>query len=218
MIDRVFEVTRDKIEMIGKTVKPLCWIAAGLVMMSLSACHHPCSDYLKYPPKIPLPKIVVPPKPVSLFQQREYYVCWLEKHGVQVIRLGQTWKIILPGEVLFNNDTAEINDSYRPVLAAVAGFLRTYSKISVEIASFSNETPSGPVSKFGTTVLQELTTRQSDAVARYLSHHHINARLIYSVGKSGWDPIAWPGSEKGRYLNRRTEINFRYYRDNKAWY
>lgn len=205
--------------MIGKTVKRSCWIAAGLVVMGLSACsHHPCSNYLKYPPKVSLPKIVIPPKPVSLFQLREYYVCLLEKNGVQLIRLGQTWKIILPGEKLFINDTAEINEKYRPVLAIVADFLRTYSKISVEVASFSDHISDERISKFGTTITQELTTRQSDAVARYLSHHCINARLIYSVGKSGWDPVAWPGSAQGRYLNRRTEINFRYYRDNTAWY
>lgn len=204
--------------MIGKTVKPLRGVAIGLIVMSLSACHHPCSDYLKYPPNVSLPKIVIPPKPVSLFQQREYYVCLLEKHGVQLIRLGQTWKIILPGDELFINDTSEINEKYRPILAIVADFIRTYSTISVEVASFSDHIPEGPISKFGTTVTQELTTRQSDAVARYLSHHHINARLIYSVGKSGWDPVAWPGSVRGAYLNRRTEINFRYYRDNRAWY
>ena len=47
---------------------------------------------------------------------------------------------------------------------------------------------------------------------------HINARLLYAEGRGAKDPVAWDGSIKGRRLNRRVEIHFRYYRDDTAWY
>ena len=205
--------------MTRKAIQVSYWVIAGLAIASLSACsRHPCENYLKYPPKIPPIKLILPPKPVSLFQLREYYVCLLKSHGVQLIRLGQTWKIILPSDELFENDTADINPRYTPILNIVADFLRTYSKISVEVVSFSDHTPNEVKSKFGTTITQDVTMRQSDAVARYLSKRDTDTRLLYSIDGAGWDPVAWPGSAKGRFLNRRVEIRFRYYRDNTAWY
>ncbi len=189
----------------------------GLFALSLSGCTQPpCEKYLTHMP-IRTQALVMVPKPLNPIQERLYDLCILSRHDVQVIRLGQTWKFIFPSDDLFDNDTAEINDNYKPILNVVADFMRTYSKISVKIASFSNKPEHDILTKFGT-ITDELTTRQANAVLKYFTSHHIDARLIYAVGEGGKDEVAWNGTEAGRRFNRRVEVSFRYYRDNTAWY
>ncbi len=194
------------------------FICLGLIALCLTACSHPpCDKYLKHPPYVPQEKLIKLKKPINVVQRREYDICLLQREGVQVIRLGQTWKLVFPSDDLFDNDTAEINNHYKPVLYVAVDFMRTYSKISVKVASFSNKIENDVMTKFGT-VTDELTTRQADAVLKYFTSQHIYARLIYAEGEGGRHAVAWNGSADGRRFNRRVEVSFKYYRDNRAWY
>ena len=162
-------------------------------------------------------KLVKVPKPISPIQLRMYYLCELKKRGVLIIRLGQTWKLIFPSDSVFYNDTAEINDAYKPILNLAGDFMLTYSKISVEVASYTNKPDVDIRTKFGS-LAEELTREQSESVLKYLTSRHINARLIYAVGKGSKNEVAWDGTKDSREFNRRVEIHFRYYKDNTAWY
>lgn len=196
----------------------ICLILLGLIMCLLTGCSRsPCEKYLNQKLVLKRHLLVQEPKPIPNIIRREYDICVLQKHNVKIIRLGQTWKLVFPSDDLFDNDTAEINNRYKPVLDVAADFLQTYFKITVKIASYSNKSSDDMVTKFGT-ITGELTTRQSEAVMKYLTTRRINARLIYAVGKGTQHPVAWDGSEFGRHLNRRVEISFRYYRNNTAWY
>ncbi|MCX7121382.1 MAG: OmpA family protein [Gammaproteobacteria bacterium] len=166
--------------------------------------------------KKPTP-LIIPPKPTPLILRRMYDMCLLQKHGVQVIRLGQTWTFIFPSDDLFDNDTPNIDDHYKPLLNVAADFMLTYPKIAVEIDGYANKPVVEMRTKFGS-VTDELTQQQADAVLKYLTTRRINARLIYAVGKGSRDEVAWSGSPSGRRFNRRVEVHFRYYRDNTAWY
>lgn len=204
---------------IRKSLRVALWlIFCSVVVMTVNSCSSsPCSKYLTDQPiKKPKP-LKKPIKPISILKRRQYDLCLLQSHGVQVIRLGQTWRFVFPSDYLFDNDTPEINTQYKPLLNVAADFMKTYSKIAVKVEGFSNRIPEEWVTKTGT-YSYELTQLQADEVARYLTECHINARLIYSVGKGGLRPVAWNDSAAGRHLNRRLEISFRYYRDNMAWY
>src|SRR3990167_7951198 len=110
-----------------------------LMILLISGCSHTsCSSYLKHLPTYGQDALVKLKKPLNVVQRREYDLCVMRKHGLQVIRLGQTWRFILPNEDLFDNDTAEINESYKPMLNVMADFMQTYHKISVEVAGYSN--------------------------------------------------------------------------------
>ncbi|MCX7126093.1 MAG: hypothetical protein NTU49_10270, partial [Gammaproteobacteria bacterium] len=101
----------------------------GVFIATLGGCSHPspCQKYLNMKlVREPRP-LVQEPKPISPILLRMYYVCELQKNGVQVIRLGQTWKLVFPSDALFDNQTPEINDSYKPLLNIAAYFMRTYS-------------------------------------------------------------------------------------------
>lgn len=191
----------------------------GIMLLGLSSCSRPpCKKYLNQKLVLKRHLLVQEPKPIPDIIRRQYDFCLLKRAGVHIVRLGQTWKFVFPSDDLFDNDTAEINNRYKPVLDAAADFLQTYSKISVEVASYTDKTDEADViTKFGS-VSDELTTRQSEAVENYLTNRNINARLIYAVGKGATYPLAWNGSAAGRRLNRRVEVSFRYYNNNKAWY
>jgi outer membrane protein OmpA-like peptidoglycan-associated protein len=196
----------------------LCLISAGLITIGLSGCSRsPCEKYLRHPPQLQSQQLVKIPNPINVIQRRDYDLCVLKRHGVRVICLGQTWRLIFPSDDLFDNETSEINKNYKPLLNVAADFMQTYSKISVEVAAYSNKADEEMRTKFGT-VTDELTSRQAESVSNYLVNHHINSRLIYATGKGARDAIAWNGSPEGRYFNRRVEVSFRYYRDNTAWY
>jgi outer membrane protein OmpA-like peptidoglycan-associated protein len=195
-----------------------CLIFLGLVIGVLGGCSRsPCEKYLHQKLVLKRKLLVEKPKPIPNIIRREYDICILQKHNVKIIRLGQTWKLVFPSDDLFDNDTAEINHHYMPILDVAADFLQTYSKISVKVASYSNKVNDDMRTKFGT-ITEELTTRQAEAVMNYLTTRRINARLIYAVGKGARRPVAWDGSPYGRRLNRRVEVSFRYYRNNTAWY
>lgn len=189
----------------------------GLMILLIGGCSRTCSSYLKHPPTYGQNTLITLKKPINVVARREYDLCEMRKHGLQVIRLGQTWRFILPNDDLFDNDTAEINEDYKPMLNVIADFMQTYPKISVEVAGYSNRALEDQMTKFGT-ITDLLTERQASSVAAYLTSRHINARLIYAVGRGNRKPIAWEGSPAGRRLNRRVEVSFRYYKDNTAWY
>src|SRR3989338_7050101 len=148
---KAMDVNRKKQQRANRS--PYFFYGVFLSVMSSFLCgcsHPPCEQYLKHGPLIKPELLVKQPKPLPVLQRREYDLCLLRTHGVQVIRLGQTWKFILPSDALFNNETAEIQSSYKPILNIIADFMKTYSKISVEVAGYSDEPVEVFKTKFGT--------------------------------------------------------------------
>jgi len=199
-------------------------VLACVSLFFLTGCHkNPCEKCLTAKPVFPKDSLVVMPKKSPAYQERNYDLCLLKhldqknKTKVSVIRKGQTWTFVLPSDLLFDNDTAEIKQSYEPVLGVIADFMRTYPKITVTVRAYLDKPQEELKTKFGT-IQDELTQRQADAMVEDLTARHINARLIIGEGMGNKDPVAWDGTPIGRYLNRRVEISFRYYRDSTAWY
>ncbi|EKD77971.1 MAG: IcmN protein, OmpA family [uncultured bacterium] len=192
-------------------------ILSAVIAAGISACASTCEDLLKKPVVLIQEPLVHPSKPIPIIQRRRYDLCVLHHEGIEIVQLGQTWKLVLPSDDVFVNETAELQDAAKPVLDVVADFLQTYSKISIQVAAFSNKSVVEEKTKFGS-VIDQLTEEQAAEVTKYLTSRNTNARLIYAVGRGNREEIAWPGSEIGRKLNRRVEIYFRYYHENKAWY
>lgn len=193
-------------------------ICSVLVVVFLNACQSkPCEKYWTIAPTFPSETLKKVEKPLPIFQRRNYDLCLLKKANVQIIRVGQTWKLILPSDEVFENDTPDIQSRYQSTLAIVADFMKTYSKVVVTVSAYSDK-PIQPIkTKFGA-IEDELTAAQAAAVAADLTAKQINARLIVAKGMGAKEAVAWDGTPKGRYLNRRVEIYFRYYRDSKAWF
>ena len=142
--------------------------------------------------------------PPTLAQTRRNYIEQLRANGVQVIKLGQTMRIVVLADYLFNPDSANIQRSYRPVMLTLARLMQTYDKVTVKVAAY---TSAGNNIKRA----QALTTRQAQVVASYLWSRGIDARLTYALGFNQQNPVAWNGDAMGRHFNRRIEISFRFY-------
>lgn len=193
-------------------------ICVGLLAIVLNACQKPsCQQCLTQPPPFPSNKLKLQQKSPPVFERRNYDLCLLKNAGVLIIRKGQTWTFVMPSDALFENDTDVIESEYQRVLNTIADFMKTYPKILVTVKAYTDKPSDEVVTKSGP-FSEELTQRQADAIVADLTASHINARLIVGEGMGAKHPVAWDGSEKGRMLNRRVEIHFRYYRDNTAWF
>lgn len=143
-------------------------------------------------------------------------VCVLKQNGVHVQKVGQIITLIFPSDSLFVNRTTEFQENAEPILNYAADLIQTYHTMNVKVAGFSDKTHEEKT-KSGT-YERALTRRQANAVARYLWSRKVNARLMYAIGEGGEHPVAWNAFPIGRKLNRRIEVRFQYYLNNKAWY
>lgn len=190
----------------GVTIKRLvsasvCCAILGLV----SGCENaPCAPYFQAGIK----------QTIKLRRARD--ICVLRQNHVTVLKVGQTITIVFPSDSLFINRTTDFQKNANPILNYAADLIHTYHTMNVKVAGFSDKTHEQKT-KSGT-YERALTHRQADAVARYLWSRKVNARLMYAVGKGGEYPIGWNQFPAGRWLNRRIEVSFQYYLNNKAWY
>jgi intracellular multiplication protein IcmN len=160
--------------------------------------------------KKPKPVFVPPPPKPTLNQIRTFTIHRLEDNGVQVIHEGEDIRIVLRDDYLFVPDSANIRDSYKPVLSTVARLMRTYDKVNVNISAYLDSHNAKPFSN-------ALSTRQAQVVSNFLWYHGIDARLLYAEGHNSLNPVDWNGSVEGRSYNRRVEISFRYFVKNTEY-
>lgn len=145
---------------------------------------------------------------------RQGYINQLRAAGVRVIVLGETVRLVLPNDRLFNADSANLQSDRSRVLNATARLIRSYDTTDVRVVSYSdNRFLSGAPAKRK----QALTARQAQVVASYLWSKGIDTRLLYAVGAAQRNAIATNTTARGRDLNRRIEISFHFYPKQNSW-
>ena len=127
----------------------------------------------------------------------------LQEDGVQVIHLGETYRLVIASSQLFNPDSANLTYCSPGILSNVARLLNAHHVISVKVAAYSDNLNPG-VRK------DALTAQQAATVQHYLSDHGLSARLIYADGQGDKNSVASNHTVIGRHANRRVEISFRY--------
>ncbi len=146
----------------------------------------------------------------SLQEIRDSYIDQLSGEGVKIIHYGQTIRIILMTDFVFKPQSANLYPDYRFVLGHVARLMATYQKTYVKVVAFSD-------SKGDLTHKNVLTARQAQVVATTLWNGGNNTRLQYAVSSGYSQPVDWNDSARGRFMNRRIEISFRYYPETKPY-
>lgn len=155
-----------------------------------------------------------PPKPAvvaakpTISQVRKTNLRELHKAHVRTIKLGETYRLIIPSDALFQGQSVNIRSSYAPVLKTVADLAKTYRTEAIKVAAYSDSqrllhSPAGRK--------QALTTRQAQVVVNTLWNQGIDTRVLYASGGSHRQPVAWNGTKQGREYNRRVEISFRFF-------
>ncbi len=129
----------------------------------------------------------------------------LRADGVQVIHLGQTYRLVISSDSLFKPHSANLYHHAHGVLNDVARLLNAYHVIRVRVAAYSDA-----VHSIAHPHKMVLTAQQAFAVQNYLSNRGLSVRLIYADGQGSQHAVAWNGTELGQDANRRIEISFRY--------
>jgi len=126
----------------------------------------------------------------------------LEGTGVRVQRQGDNLKLIMPGNITFATDSANINPNFYSILDSVAIVLNEFNKSSLNISGYTDSTG-------GDMYNQQLSERRANSVASYLVRSRVRAGRIQSRGFGKRYPIASNATAMGRAQNRRVEISIR---------
>lgn len=123
----------------------------------------------------------------------------LASTGVQVVESDDSIRLIMPGNITFKTDSADINSSFYPVLNSVAKVLKKYSNSTVMVSGHTDSTGSAEYNL-------NLSRERAQSVASYLQGQGVAAARFEVLGMGSSNPIASNSTAEGRAQNRRTEI------------
>lgn len=122
--------------------------------------------------------------------------------GVDVQRQGDDIKLIMPGNITFATDSADIASNFYAPLNDLARTFKQYDQNSIEVVGHTDSTGSYQYN-------QTLSQRRAQSVANYLTAQGVNGARVTTRGAGPDQPVASNASESGRAQNRRVEINLR---------
>lgn len=137
-----------------------------------------------------------------LDQQAEDLRSSLENDGIMVENTGEFLRVIMPGGLLFNVDSAAIEPAVQADLRALARNLIDYPESTVTVFGHTDDTGSSAYN-------QDLSKRRAQAVAGVLVRNGVAAFRVRATGLGETQPVASNATEEGRQQNRRVEVIIR---------
>ncbi|MCW5724654.1 MAG: OmpA family protein [Maricaulaceae bacterium] len=119
--------------------------------------------------------------------------------GVGVRREGNDLRLIMPGDVTFAVNSAEIEPRFYRALNDVAHVLNEYPASYVDVIGHTDSTGAREYN-------QRLSERRALSVANYLIAQGVMRERLYVVGMGPDSPIASNATADGRAQNRRVEM------------
>jgi len=126
----------------------------------------------------------------------------MEGTGVEVQRQGDEIKLIMPGNITFATDSADIASNFYSPLNNLANSFKQYDQNSIEIVGHTDNTGSHAYN-------MSLSQRRAQSVANYLTSQGVDGARLSTRGAGPDQPIASNASADGRAQNRRVEVNLR---------
>ncbi|WP_415889329.1 OmpA family protein [Neptuniibacter sp. SY11_33] len=124
----------------------------------------------------------------------------LEGTGVRVERIGDSIRLIMPGNITFAVNSDRIAGSFYPVLDSVAKVLAKFDQTELNVDGFTDSSGSFEYN-------QQLSERRAARVGDYLASAGVERLRINARGYGERYPIADNKTSAGRSQNRRVEIN-----------
>lgn len=123
----------------------------------------------------------------------------LASTGVQVIESDDNIRLIMPGNITFKTDSADINSSFYSVLNSVAKVLNKYNNSTVMVSGHTDSTGSADYNL-------SLSKSRAQSVGAYLQGQGVKQSRFEILGMGSSNPIASNADAAGRAQNRRVEI------------
>lgn len=119
--------------------------------------------------------------------------------GVQVQEANGQIYLIMPGNITFDSNDANIKPAFQPVLNSIAKVINEYSKTMVLVNGYTDSTGSAATNN-------SLSLMRANSISNYLRLKGVAADRIVSNGYGSSNPIASNATAAGREQNRRVEI------------
>ena len=126
----------------------------------------------------------------------------LQGTGVQVKRQSNDLALIMPSNITFETNRAEIKSSFYSVLASVARIFKEYDQNLIEVVGYTDSSGNDKIN-------YPLSQNRADSVANYLIAQGVSGTRITPVGKGPENPVGDNKTKEGKAMNRRVEINLR---------
>ncbi|MDD3443818.1 MAG: OmpA family protein [Zavarzinia sp.] len=124
--------------------------------------------------------------------------------GVEVERVGDNIRLIMPGGITFRTGSSEIQPQFYSPLDQVASVLNQYPQSLIDVVGHTDNVGSDQMN-------QQLSERRASSVASYLLSRGIVPQRISAYGLGETQPVADNNTDFGRQRNRRVEILIRPY-------
>lgn len=119
--------------------------------------------------------------------------------GVQVQKVGENVRLIMPSNITFDTDSAVFKPVFNNILTSVAKVINEFDKTKVQVIGYTDNTGSAAYN-------DKLSMQRAQAVANYLKLRGVNAARLMVYGYGENNPIASNATAAGREQNRRVEI------------
>lgn len=123
----------------------------------------------------------------------------LQGTGVQVMREGDTIRLIMPGNITFDSSQSSIRSNFYPTLNSVALVLAEFNKTAIRITGHTDSTG-------GAELNQRLSEQRAESVRQYLISQKVASGRVQTAGYGPRYPIASNDTAAGREANRRVEL------------
>ncbi len=119
--------------------------------------------------------------------------------GVQVQEVNGQIYLIMPGNITFDSNDANIKPAFQPVLNSIAKVIDEYDRTMVQVNGYTDSTGSAATNN-------SLSLMRANSISNYLRLKGVDGSRIVSNGYGSSNPIASNATAAGREQNRRVEI------------
>ena len=120
--------------------------------------------------------------------------------GVQVERQGDNITLVMPGNITFATNSANIAPSFYQPLNTLANSLKQLNnQQQIQVVGYTDNTGSYAYN-------MQLSQQRAQSVATYLTSQGVSGQYLTVKGMGPADPIACNATPDGRAMNRRVQI------------
>lgn len=172
----------------------LAVVTSGMLLAGLSGCY---PRYPSYGAGTPVRPAIWGLHVIELSERD------LRVSGAQIIRLGDTTRIIMPVDRIFKINSTELKPCGLAMLAYMARVLSYCPNSNIDITVHTDNV-------FNDCRKQRLSTQQANVIASHLWAQGVARGRIHFAGLSDHDQVATDHTVFGSADNRRIEVSIRY--------